>query len=130
MTPIDWIKAAELDLKTAKSLSEKAEFSAPVAFHAQQAAEKSLKAIILEKKLLISKVHDLRKLAKEAEIVQDNILDKLKYLNRFYNPTRYPDAAAGSLEEGLPTSEQAEEALKGAEEVVEFSKNQLRNLLR
>ena len=128
MTPTDWVKSAELDLKTAKSLSEKAEFSAPVAFHSQQAAEKSLKAIILEKKLLISRVHDLRKLAKEADITQDNILDKLKYLNRFYNPTRYPDAIAGSLEEGLPTSKQAKEALKDAKEVVEFVKKQLENL--
>lgn len=130
MKPIDWIKAAEIDLKSAKTLGIETDLSAPVAFHSQQAAEKAIKAIILKNSHKISKTHDLMKLAKEAEIVQDNILDKLRYLNRFYNPTRYPDAAAGSLEEGLPTSEQAEEALKGAEEVVEFSKNQLRNLLR
>jgi HEPN domain-containing protein len=128
MTPIDWIKAAELDLEAAKSLADDAELSAPVAFHAQQAAEKSLKAVILEKKLTISKVHDLKKLAKEAEVTSAGVLDKLGYLNRFYNPTRYPDAVAGSLEEGLPTPEEASQAFESAREVVEFAKKQLEHL--
>lgn len=35
----DWIKKAELDLKTAVRLSSEPEFRDIVAFHAQQAAE-------------------------------------------------------------------------------------------
>ena len=37
-------------------------------------------------------------------------------LDRFYIPTRYPDALPGGLSEGAPRREDADEALAGAEE--------------
>ena len=43
-------------------------------------------------------------------------------LDRFYIPTRYPDAIPGSLSEGLPNKEDASEALQVAEEVLNFIK--------
>lgn len=125
MKPIDWIKAAETDLKSAKTLGIETDLSAPIAFHSQQAAEKAIKAIILKKNHKISKTHDLMKLAKEAEITSDDIVTNLKYLNRFYQPTRYPDAIAGSLETGLPTKQEADTALQSAKEIVEFIRKQI-----
>lgn len=65
------------------------------------------------------------KLAKEAEIANGDIITNLKYLNRFYQPTRYPDAIAGSLESGLPTKQEADTALQNAIEIVEFIRKQI-----
>lgn len=39
--------------------------------------------------------------------------------NRFYIPTRYPDALPGSLEDGLPEKEDAQEAFDLAKRVLE-----------
>ncbi len=39
-------------------------------------------------------------------------------LDRFYLPTRYPDALPGSLPEGLPNHEDASEALDSARQVL------------
>ncbi|MBI5356449.1 HEPN domain-containing protein [Candidatus Collierbacteria bacterium] len=125
MKPIDWIKAAEIDLKSAKTLGVGTDLSAPIAFHSQQAAEKAIKALILKKFHKISKTHDLMKLAKEAEITNDEIISQLKYLNRFYQPTRYPDAIAGSLETGLPTKQEADMALQNAKGIVGFIRKQI-----
>jgi len=48
-------------------------------------------------------------------------VDKLKIqlLDRFYLPTRYPDALPGNFPEGLPTRTDAEEALAVARQVLE-----------
>jgi HEPN domain-containing protein len=40
-------------------------------------------------------------------------------LDRFYIPTRYPDALPGSLEEGMPRKDEAQEALDLATKVLE-----------
>jgi HEPN domain-containing protein len=38
----------------------------------------------------------------------------IRRLDRFYIPTRYPDALPGAIEEGMPTQSDAEEALHTA----------------
>lgn len=43
----------------------------------------------------------------------------VQLLDRFYIPTRYPDALPGSLAEGLPESSDAQEALAIARQVFE-----------
>jgi HEPN domain-containing protein len=40
-------------------------------------------------------------------------------LDRFYIPTRYPDALPGSLEEGLPNAQEAQEAFDIAKKLLE-----------
>lgn len=39
-------------------------------------------------------------------------------LDRFYIPTRYPDALPGALPDGLPNQKDAEEALEVAQRVM------------
>jgi HEPN domain-containing protein len=51
--------------------------------------------------------------------------EKLEFLDKFYVPTRYPDALPGSLPEGLPNKEDAEKAVESAKEVVDFVKKAL-----
>jgi len=52
------------------------------------------------------------------EDLRDNIL----LLDRFYIPTRYPDALPGGLREGLPKEEDAEEAIGVAKAIFEKAK--------
>ena len=45
--------------------------------------------------------------------------EEIILLDRFYIPTRYPDALPGSLEDDLPEKEDAQEALDLAKKVLE-----------
>lgn len=90
----EWLAKADEDFRFAEAnLREGSEFYAQICFHFQQAAEKYLKAFIIDKGLAIKKVHDLVHLLKTcssfepafAELKEDGIL-----LNTAYIETRYP----------------------------------------
>lgn len=125
----EWLEFAEADLKVAKELVQKAEeFSNSICFHAQQCVEKSLKAILLSLGKGATKTHNLKELLKR--IIQENqefsqFKKQCARLDELYKPTRYPDALPGSLSEGLPTKEDAQEALKFAKEIFKFVKSRL-----
>jgi HEPN domain-containing protein len=58
---VEWIAKAEADLATARreaDVIESANYDA-VCFHSQQCAEKYLKAILVEKSVKFSRIHDL-----------------------------------------------------------------------
>ncbi|MBM3493966.1 MAG: HEPN domain-containing protein [Armatimonadetes bacterium] len=90
----DWLAKANADLKTARqiaSFGESADTCA-VCFHAQQAAEKSLKALLVNRGLEPPRTHDLTAL---AELLPDEIgrcldLDALDALTSFAVGARYP----------------------------------------
>ena len=63
--PEEWLRLAHEDFLSAKILYKEAVWN-HVCFHAQQAAEKSLKAL-LETKKRVKKIHDLLELAGEAK---------------------------------------------------------------
>jgi HEPN domain-containing protein len=46
------------------------------------------------------------------------IASEVQLLDRFYIPTRYPDALPGTLPEGLPGADDAEEALAVVRQVI------------
>jgi len=46
---------------------------------------------------------------------------ELQLLDRFYIPTRYPDALPGSLPEGLPDAQDAAQALDLARQTLELA---------
>jgi len=59
----DWLAKAATDLLVCERLLlEGAEFSEAVAFHAQQAAEKSLKALLVARQVEFPKTHDIERL--------------------------------------------------------------------
>lgn len=123
----DWLFMAEIDLKSAQaSLKDKIYSSA--CFHAQQAVEKSLKALLLHFESEVTKTHDLLFLLSRASKYERE-LEKFKeaasFLNKFYIPTRYPDAFPGSLPEGLPKREEALKSLEKAKEVLTFISKKL-----
>lgn len=111
-----WLKQAEEDIRYAKS-ALKDSFYAWVCFAAQQSAEKSLKAVLVEKQNTLEKSHRLIHLAKQAEHFIPEIAelhDKLDVLNQYYGATRYAD-----LHDSAAPYEQYDEKL--AQEAIEFA---------
>ena len=80
-----------------------------VAFHAQQAIEKSLKAIIDEFDLGFVKIHQIERLLEIVkEHVEANIDHKIvQMLDSLYIESRYP-VDIGLLPDGKPTEEDAD----------------------
>ena len=89
-----WIEKAEHDLKTAEHtlrLSDDCPFDT-ICFHAQQCAEKYLKALLVYSRREFPKTHDLaallRLLSSEPTLQTD--VDALLALNRYTVEARYP----------------------------------------
>lgn len=123
-----WLNFAREDLKAAM-ISLDANLPNIVCFHSQQAVEKTLKAFYLFYFDSVPKTHDLEAIAnklkkKEQEVLQFE--EKIRYLNKFYVPTRYPDALPGSLPEGLPDRDDARQSLDFAKEIAFFITKKLK----
>ncbi len=125
--PSNWLAFAEDDLRAAHACLRDG-VSNQACFHAQQVVEKALKAVIAEKGDIPPKTHGLRDLLTiclrhSADFAV--FKEECSLLNRFYLPTRYPDAILGSLAKGLPSREDADEAIQMAEKMLAFVKDVL-----
>lgn len=121
--PQKWLKFCDEDLRAADSTLRDGVFSA-ACFHAQQAVEKAIKAILLTKTGRVPRDHSVLHLAetsKDEELFEHH-KEQLAFLDKFYVPTRYPDALPGSLPEGLPNKNDAEKAVTSAKGIVESVK--------
>ncbi len=118
---LEWLKAAEDDLEDARTLLRAGRY-AGAAFHAHQAAEKALKALIIElRREVPPRIHNLIALARHLSIDDEDILEALRRLNPHYRISRYPDAANGVPMEVYSESI-ASELLELAERVVAWAK--------
>ena len=90
----EWLDKAEDDFRFAEAnILEGNEFFAQICFHFQQAAEKYLKAYIINKGLKFDKVHDLVHLLRTCaahEISFSELKEECIILNTAYIETRYP----------------------------------------
>ena len=91
--------------------------------HAQQAAEKALKAVC-ERVRVARSGRNLNLLVRASAgqvAVPEDVRTACARLNRYYIPTRYPDA----FDEGAPADQffaaDAQQAVRDAEEVVRFA---------
>lgn len=84
-----WLKKAEEDLDAAKYNFGGGKHAVSI-FLCQQAAEKALKALFLERKNELIKTHDLVLLAKNLKAPKE-IAEHAKDLTLAYTYTRYPD---------------------------------------
>jgi HEPN domain-containing protein len=113
-----WISSAEADLTAAKVLlREKKPLLFGVCFHAQQSAEKYLKALLIYKEMDFPKTHDLvtlNTLCHQAGIFAGFDPRQLVELSRHAVQTRYPG--------NQPTREDANDALKIAKTIRRFSR--------
>ncbi|MEM5830450.1 MAG: HEPN domain-containing protein [Candidatus Aenigmatarchaeota archaeon] len=113
----EWIEKAETDLRVAKTLLKLNEASWVIAFHAQQAVEKFLKAFLVFHNKPFRKTHDIKELL-DLCIEIDEEFKKLEdlgveYLTEYATNLKYPHFYE-------PTEEEAKEAIEIAEKVKEF----------
>jgi HEPN domain-containing protein len=122
----DWFRQAEADLRHARNARDSQDYEWS-AFASQQAAEKAIKALFqrLHKEAwghVLSAL--LAQLSGEAKPDAD-LIDRAKALDKHYIPTRYPNG----FERGAPvdfyTRNEAEEAIKNAEAILEFCRNKI-----
>jgi HEPN domain-containing protein len=113
----EWLNAAGDDLITIENLLDNPILTNIVAFHSQQAIEKSIKAIIEEFGIAFTKTHNLQTLLIRIEQVILMSFNELiiSELDRLYIDARYP-GDLGLMPHGKPTLEEAkiyfQEALK------------------
>ena len=84
-----WLKKATRDISTAKYNLKGNKYDA-ASFYAQQATEKSLKAVQIKKLGKFTRTHDLLVLA-ESITAPKNIKEACASITPFYTLTRYPD---------------------------------------
>jgi HEPN domain-containing protein len=111
----NWFEFARTDLKMAE-LALAAGLFNQACFHAHQAVEKLLKGFILARGKRVPRTHslvDLGRLAQELGFPQE-LRNKIRILDGYYLPTRYPDAIPDLSH--LPNRDEAQEALSMAKE--------------
>lgn len=119
----EWVQKAEDDFVVAQKMyrARKRPVYDAVCFHAQQCAEKYLKAYLQEHDYDIPKIHkllDLLKLCKEADASLEILVTDLKELERFSVNVRYPGVSA--------EKEEAKIALEAARVVRDFFRQRLK----
>ena len=105
----EWLNAAQDDLLTMERILDDAHLTHIVAFHAEQAVEKCLKAMLEDDGVEFPKTHDLSRLYKllqESRDFQIEQQDVLQTLNTLYIDSRYP-GELGLLPDGKPTLAEA-----------------------
>ncbi|HEX9710749.1 MAG TPA: HEPN domain-containing protein [Candidatus Thermoplasmatota archaeon] len=112
-----WLERAAADLSDARVLLQHGTPGA-AGFHAQQAAEKAIKAVLVERSGRYPRIHDLAVLAREAGAPAE--IQKLcGHLSPAYVAARYPDAGAP------PSTEEGTRLVAVAQEVVAWARQQL-----
>jgi HEPN domain-containing protein len=120
---IQWVEKAEADFNTADYLcTAGSSYAHAAAFHAQQAAEKYLKAYLVSCQVEFKKTHDLAALLKLASTVDEElsvILTEAEALTPYGVEYRYP----GDYPQVTPDI--AKEALRIASQVRDEIRNRL-----
>ncbi|MDQ2857994.1 MAG: HEPN domain-containing protein [Candidatus Eremiobacteraeota bacterium] len=119
----EWRATAEEDLRVAMLLAD--ESPSIAAFHAQQAAEKAVKAACVMLVDDAPRTHVvnflLDELAENGVTVDDDVRDAARILERYYAPTRYPDALGGISPNRIYRSTDAADAIARAHIVLAFA---------
>lgn len=102
----EWMKSARLDLDSIHCMINEEHLTPVVAFHAQQAIEKTLKGWLEFKNVKIPKTHKLQSLYALSDLDLGIDEDLLIILDDLYVDSRYP-GEFGLLPAGNPTLEDA-----------------------
>jgi HEPN domain-containing protein len=121
-----WLVRAQRDLQAAESLMAATAALPDIAvYHAQQAAEKSLKAVLARHEQPVRKTHDLVALLADVLTVEpafDQFLEAVQTLSPYGTRFRYPYPGAPLA----PSIEEATTAIELATNLVEFVRACLR----
>ncbi|WP_417913162.1 HEPN domain-containing protein [Candidatus Electronema sp. TJ] len=121
-----WLESAKDDLLLIEEIIRNEYLTHMVAFHSQQAIEKSMKAVLEEKESHVPRIHNIITLRGKIENyikmdVDQNIFDQI---NELYIDARYP-TELGLLPGGKPSRKVAEKFFNMATEIYETIKNYL-----
>ncbi len=125
-----WYRSAELTLESARRDLESSDYCW-ACFKAHQAAEKALKALLwgLGSPRTGHALNKLLEFVKELGFdVPKDVERACNVLNKYYIPTRYPDAWSEGIPEEHYTREDAEEAIRCAEIVLAWARDTWRRL--
>lgn len=109
-----WLHFSRQDLQMANLALREGIYN-QACFHCQQCVEKCLKGILADQGKTPPRTHsivDIVGLLPPGYLT--DLREALSQLDIYYIPTRYPDALPGSLAEGLPSKEDATEAIETA----------------
>ena len=121
-----WLIFAREDLRIAELALGEGIYN-QVCFHSQQCVEKVLKGFIIYKGQIHPQTHKLADLLSYMlPSPFDDLKDEILILDRFYIPTRYPDALPGTLSESLPSEKDAKESIEVARLVLQRGEEELR----
>ena len=117
----DWLRFARSDLKLAKlELSDELMYST-LCFHAQQAAEKAIKAVLIDNGIEISKTHNILLIIQQLpeSVGFPKELEEASKLTRYAVVTRYPgDFDDTKHADWLEAVNIAEKVLNWAKEII------------
>ena len=117
----EWVRKAEIDFKTASHLCHgDPDFAEGAAFHAQQAAEKYLKAFLVWQQIEFHKTHDIEALLRLAGNVDNAIPEILReaamltpYGVDFRYPGDYPVVTRNDAEGALQLADRVRTEIRG-----------------
>lgn len=121
-----WIVSAKQTLESARADLDSG-FYNWACFKSQQAAELAVKAYLygIGQPKAGNSISYLLSLLKAPQ----QIIDKAKYLDKLYIPTRYPDAWSSGSPSFYYTKNEAEEAIKYAEDIIKFIEEEWKKIL-
>lgn len=118
-TARNWLAAAADDLTVARLALDAVPSLA--CFHAQQCAEKALKAILVAVAGDVAREHLMSRLLDELDglsIDTGELQSDALPLDKFYGPTRYPDAIGGANPGTAYTHAEGSDAIARAERII------------
>lgn len=114
-----WLRYASEDLRLSKyAMKAEPPFLKGSSFHAQQCAEKAIKAYLVLKKVRVSKTHDLRALSEAVQKVEGKAVKALEgaeKLTKFITAARYPSDLEITVESVLEAIKISEKIYKAME---------------
>lgn len=117
----DWFEQAKCDLQHAKNSLEDGDYSW-ACFAAQQSAGKAVKALYMKYNSIAwgHSVSELLENLPEKIRPQKELVEEAKILDKYYIPTRYPNAHPAGPAFKFYTEQEAKQAIKICEEVINF----------
>jgi len=103
-SPLDWLARSRGDLALARAPLPEGAYREDLCYHAQQAAEKALKAVYVDAGRAFRYVHDLEELVTGPELQQIAVPEEVRgclVLSAFASEARYPSPAEPVTEEEL-----------------------------
>ena len=119
-SPEDWLRHARSDLALAQQRQVPEVLLAALCFHAQQAVEKSLKAVLVQRGVAFPYTHDLARiitLVKSGGLPWPEELDAAAALTVYAAGSRYPGPG------GEMTDEEYNQAVALAKDVLDWVEN-------